>query len=108
MSFLTSLIQRPLLLTFSMRIYEYPDVHQQALMRRNVYCGMQLKNDMLKRVILFVFASFLIPFPFSRLPFPLSLFRFFPIQTETNLAIQVKEAAEKVMEEYRREHPRHR
>ena len=29
----------------------------------------------------------------------------FSIETETNLAIQVKEAAEKAMEEYRRDHP---
>ena len=40
------------------------------------------------------------PFPSPSLPsFDSS------IQTETNLAIQVKEAAEKAMEEYRRDHP---
>ena len=44
----------------------------------------------------------LLPYPF---PSPSVPSFDFSIQTETNLAIQVKEAAEKAMEEYRRDHP---
>ena len=60
---------------------------------------MQLKNDTLKRF----FLSSLLPSSSLSLVFPF-LFRFF-IQTETDVAIQVKEAAEKAMEEYKRDHP---
>ena len=69
-------------------------------MQRNVYCGMQLKNDMLKRFVCFEYCFLFRPFPSRSLPsFDSSIW------TETNTAIQVKEAAEKAMEEYRRDHP---
>ena len=59
---------------------------------------MQLKNDMLKR--------YFFRLCFLSHPFPLpSLFRFFFIQTETDLAIQVEEAAQKAIEECKHDHP---